>query len=98
MDVLTDCVLDLLQDEVHEVRIFRLEKADVVGGVDEGIAGHLDMELVLHVSLKPTKEVADDLLLLAFHLDVVDFGDKDNMVITGLQTMIWRYKKRFFNV
>ena len=57
VDVLADCVLDLLQDEVQEVAIFRLEEADVVRGVDDGITGHLDLELILHVSLKPIKEV-----------------------------------------
>ena len=57
------------------------------------------MELVLHVPLKPTIEVLDDLVLLAFHLDVLsELADKDNMVITDLQTKIWRYKKRFLNV
>ena len=43
------------------------------------------MELVLHVPLKPTIEVLDDLVLLAFHLDVLsELADKDNMVITDL--------------
>ena len=57
------------------------------------------MELVLHVPLKPTIAVLDDLVLLAFHLDVLsELADKDNMVIADLQTKIWRYKKRFLNV
>ena len=98
IDVMTDCALNLLQDEVQEVGIIRFEEADVVGGVDEGIAGHLDMELILHVSLKIIKEVSDDLLRLAFHLDVIHFRDKNNVVITDLQAKIWRYKKRFSNV
>ena len=98
IDVMTDCVLNLLQDEVQEVGIFRFEEADVVGRVNEGIAGHLDMKLILHVSLKIVKEVSDDLLGLAFHLDVIHFGDKNNVVISDLQANIWRYKKRFFNV
>ena len=71
MDVLTNCVLDLLQDEVQEVAIFRLEEADVVRLVDEGIAGHLNLELILHVSLKPIKEVAEDLLRLLSHLHFI---------------------------
>ena len=71
VDVLTNCVLDLLQDELQEVAIFRLEEADVVRLVDEGIAGHLDLELILHVSLKPIKEVAEDLLRLLSHLHFI---------------------------
>jgi len=80
MDVLTNGVLDFTHHEVRKVTVLSLQEANVVRCIDQTIASHLDGELIVHVSLDPMKEVADDLLVLVLHLHVIDLGNDNGMV------------------
>ena len=80
VNLVSNGVLDFLENKVTEFAIFRLDHADVVRSINEAVASHFMSELIWHISLKPVIEVSDDFLRLALHLHVVDFGDKDGVV------------------
>ena len=87
MDALPNGVLDLAEHVVVEVTILRLQEADIVWGVDDAIACHLDREFIGHISLNILEEVAEHLLVLVLHLHVIDFRYDNGVIVAALCAM-----------
>lgn len=80
--MVSDSALDLLQDIVEEVRILTLQEADIVWSIDTAITGDFLLEFIRHISLERVEVVLHVVVNFALHLHVVNFGDKDDMVVT----------------
>lgn len=83
MVLLADGLLDLIQHEVHVLRVVRLKHADVVGGVDEAVARDSVLEVAGLVLANAPKEVAHHLLVLVVHLHAVHLGDEDRLSVAN---------------
>ena len=83
--MVSNSALDLLQDIVEEIRILTLQEADIVWSVDTAITGDFLLEFIRHISLERVEVVLHVVVNFALHLHVVNFGDKDDMVVTILK-------------
>ena len=83
--MVSNSALDLLQDIVEEIRILTLQEADIVWSIDTAITGDFLLEFIRHISLERVEVVLHVVVNFALHLHVVNFGDKDDMVVTILK-------------
>ena len=86
MDALALRLTQGLQDERMVVGIVALEHADHVGSVDQAVAGHLRTKILTISIGDGVPEVGEDLLMLVLHVDVVEFGDNDSVVVAVLKS------------
>ena len=85
MDVACSLVLkNCLENEVIEFCVFCLEQADVVWWVDQAVPGYFDHELILLITCDLGEPVADNILMLSLHLNVVELGNDKSVVVTIL--------------
>ena len=85
MDVACSLVLkDCLEDEVIELCVFRLNQTNVVRWVDEAVPGNFDHELILLISGDRSEPVSNNILMLSLHLNVVELGNDESVVVTIL--------------
>ena len=84
MDLVANRCSNLLLNECQVVSILGLQEQDVVWSVDEAVACDSLHEGAIF-SLDAVEEVANDLLMLALHLNVVQLGDKNGVDKANLQ-------------
>ena len=94
VNLFPDGVLDFTEHEIQEVCVFGLEHENVVGGVDQAVAGNLLVELVGHIALEPIEEVSHHFVMFAFHLHLVELGDENGVVVPSLAGVKGRIRER----
>ena len=80
MHALADWVLDSSEAKIEVISIVALHHANVVRCVDAAVAGNLGRELFSITVYNSIKEILQELLMFALHLNVIDLGH-DNSVI-----------------
>ena len=86
MNLVTHAALNLAAHVIHELTIITFKEEDVIGSINETVAGDFLRELILHFFLDAEEEVAADLLVLvALHLGLNNLGHKNGVIESNLK-------------
>ncbi len=84
MHALSDWVLDSSEAKIEIFSTVTLHHADVVGCVDAAVARNLFRELCSFAVYNSIEEILQELLMFTFHLNVIDLGHDDSVIVAAI--------------